>query len=360
MTQLFHLHTFFTLLFVFGVAVNSAARLSYSSASKHVGFTAQANNTIYYSNGIDVEFKAVFSGNNNLLIISHRIDPNGNYIAIRTRNMGREYPIDYEPNSRYGEDFLIINRDGKILYRFEFNQLLSFDWDSKGERIVCLTGSYERFRKLSDFPLGNVLHLFDIHQGELQQVVADTNEIFLDASWAVFDDNIYLRKLKGVFRYDIASSKMIPMTFKSANISPNGKYCFLDDFYGKDGAELYLTGSEQQVALITPEKIKQSSFERPDLQFISSLKLFDWIIDGNKTYAIVFDTDIAGCLKYFNLSGFWKLDCETGLAIELPVPKYISQIWKAHNYQLPAGLQDGKLVWALPTPEGNLKASFAE
>jgi len=341
----------------------SHARLSSSPAGKSVGFSFQADNSIYFAREYGAELKKIFSGGNNLTIRSHKIAASGLHIAIEARNSDRKLVYDRADEVRFGEDLLIINIDGELLHKFETDKLVDYSWAPEGDRFIYVTGVHKRADDQSDFTSGEVLNIFDLKKGEQQTVVADSNEVFVNVSWTLFDGNIYLwkrvfkkyRAYDGVFKYDFNSDKLNPTTFKSVDLSPDGKYYFIDSYPGSIGAELYLASSGKKVELITPEKMKQSWIDYPDMMFDSSLKLLDWIIVGNKSFAIICNQGIDGALNRLKISGFWKLDCDTGRSIELPAPNGISP-----THQLPAGLKDGKLVWAAPDAKGVYRTAIID
>ncbi len=349
--------------------VVSTNDLAFSSpAGQSAGYSFHINNSIYISRAMNTDLERIFSASDNLKIRAHKLAPNGLYFAVRARNLERQYPIEHEPSVRYGEDLLILDSRGEILQKIEVDLIVDLAWDSQGERVVYLTGSYERSRKLTDSPIGHVLSMFDITTGEKRQLIAaEANEVFLNAAWANYDGNIYLKKRvsrefeghEGVFKYDLASAKLTPTILKSVNLSPRGRYCFLDSDVGNAGAELYDTSSDREVELVVPTKMKQSWIDHPDIMFLSSLTLIDWMKLGSKTYAIVCNQGIDGALQRLQISGFWQLDCESGLLTELSAPKGISPTPGISGYQAPAGLRDGIIVWALPDSKGGYKASIA-
>jgi len=351
-------------LLVFSMNGISDVRLSSSPAGKNVGFSFQADNSIYFSREYNAELKKIFSGRDNLRIYSHKIAPNGLYIAVKARNPDRKFVYDRGDEVRFGEDLLIANIDGELLHKFETDKLVDYSWDPEGDRLVYLEGSNKRFAGRYFSGIGEVINILDLKSGEKQQaVVADSNEVFLNTSWAPFDGNIYLwvrkRYASGIFKYDFTSAKLIPTTFKSVNFSPDGKYCFKDSDYEGTPAELVHASSGENVEMITPEKM-QDWPGNSDMIFYSTLEIFDWIIVGNKSFAIICNQGIDGVLNRLQISGFWQLDCDTGRSIELPAPSGISPTPGLPGYQLPAGLKNGKLVWAIPDSKGGYKTAIID
>jgi hypothetical protein len=360
---------FISLLLILCNAGSSNARIFSSTENKANGYYFQIDNAIYFSDGINANCEMVFSGANSVIIQSYKVAPNGRHIAIKAQSLERKSAIGHEHAAEYGGNLLITNIEGEILHNFERGVIVAYDWDSVGNYLIVVTGSKEKYGKHVEIPYGDVLSIFDSKIEELKELVsADSNEIFLDAFWALFDGNVYVKKqvalkygeYEGVFKYDFTSSKFIPTTFKSVDLSPDGKYCFINSNPENTGAELNLTGTEKKVTLITPNKMKQNCVENPDIMFISSLKLIDWLVDRNNTYAIVCNQGIDEALNSLHVTGFWKIDCNTGTIKELPAPNNISPTPGLTNYQLPSGIKDGKLVWAVPNTNGGYQSSILD
>jgi hypothetical protein len=212
------------------------------------------------------------------------------------------------------------------------------------------------------------LSVYDIDSKErISSLVAPENEYYWDAVWAEHDSNIYIELgvkqkydlYRGIFRYDYHSLVTVPTPLKTLNISPDGKYSFIEDD-GRGNIGLFSTSTGNEIRFVLPDKILKLNYVRNQGNYrywTHSLKHLTWIIEGGKTYAILYNWTSSPVLTKMGISGFWKLDCETGISTELTAPKGISTRVSKNDYKMPAGLENGKLIWAIPNDSGGLKAS---
>ncbi len=352
------------------------SRLAYSPVSTSSAYSFLKDNSIYFTAGENGDFKKIFSAETSTEIFDHRLSPNGKYIAVIAHDLERKYPFADDPGALInGVDVLILDTKGEVLIKLEPDYLLGFDWNPEGDKFVCVTNDYEKNPVRSEWLPGDALIVYDADSKEkISFHDAPKNEYYWNAVWAEHDGNIYVDLseentnglFSGIFRYDYKASVLVPTPLKALNISPDGKYCFHDIVNNIKNGEigLYSTSTGNEIRFIVPDRnpawnnVSDQVYSRI---FTHQLKLLSWIIEGSKTYAVLYNLAPSSLLAKMNISGFWKVDCETGIFKELAAPKGISTYYKSRNdYQMPAGLANGKLVWPVSDGKGGLKASTLE
>lgn len=360
-----------------GVSDSANAQLAYSPGNTSSGYSILKNNSIYFTAENNGNFIKIFSAGDSTKIISQQLSPNGKYIAVTAHDMERTYPFVDVPEEyfgtvfRYGVDIIILDTKGEVLIKLEPDDLLALDWNPEGNKFLCLTGDYEKNPVRSEWRPGDVLSIYDVANKEkIESLVAPQNEYYWDAAWAEYDGKIYIELgvqkesglHRGIFRYDYKTYELVPTPLQALNISPDGKYCFKaakrEGYLG-----LYSISTGNEIRFVVPDKIlkldyvKDQRYQGYYRYFTNGLKHFSWIIEGGKTYAVLYKWAYSSLLARMGISGFWKVDCETGICEELAAPKGISTFVSRNDYQMPAGLENGRLVWAVSDGEGNLRAS---
>jgi len=355
-------------------------RLAYSPGNTSSGYSILnlKDNSIYFTAEYNSNFIKIFSAEANTEIFDQRLSPNGKYIAVIARDLERKYPfVDVLEEYRnttfiHGKDVLILDTKGEVLIKLEPDYLLGLDWNPEGDKLICVTGDYEKNPVKSEWLPGDALSIYDVASKEkISSHVAPQNEYYWNVAWAEHDGNIYIELsvkkeygfYSGIFRYDYKTSELVPTPLNALNISPDGKYCFHDIVnHVKNGhIGLYSTSTGNETRFIVPDRILTWNNVSDQVNyriFTHQLKHLSWIIEGGKTYAVLYNLAPSAFLAKMGISGFWKVDCETGVFEELAAPKGISTYYKSRNdYQMPAGLENGKLIWAVPNDSGGLKAS---
>jgi hypothetical protein len=75
------------------------------------------------------------------------------------------------------------------------------------------------------------------------------------------------------------------------------------------------------------------------------------LIEEDKTYAIICNNYFVGADKYKTFR-YWKLDCGIGQSVVLPTPKGYMP-----TANLPPGVYEGRLIWAIPDSNGVFKTT---
>lgn len=349
-------------------------------------FSFLKDNSIYFTTDKNGDFKKIFTAGENNEIVAQRLSPNGKYIAVIADNLERKYLYQDAPEESRndpdayinGVDVFILDAKGEVLIKLEPDNLVALDWNPDGNKFLCLTGDYDKNPAYMEWRPGDALSVYDVNSKEItSSLVAPKNDHYLDATWAEYDGNIYVFReirqeyasLDGVFRYNFLSSELVPTPLKSNIISPDGKYCFQKSS-GTSGYKigLYSTGTEDEIPLVVPDKILRLDYlKRKDDKsyyryFSGNLRFLTWIIEDGKSYAVLYDAGSSSLHEQMDITGFWKVDCETGKSEEMAAPKEISTYRSKlrNDYQMPAGLENGKLVWPVSDGKGGLKASTLE
>ncbi len=157
----------------------------------------------------------------------------------------------------------------------------------------------------------------------------EKNELFIGGSqpihigWSASDSNIYSLGIQGVERYDPATDDITAVPFMDAQISPDGKYCYLDGIEG-DPTGLYRNEDNLLVDLFSDSS---GTFD----QEYFYADLLSWGIIDNETVAYIDEGE--GVLQY--------IDCATGKMHKvIPPSPDIDPIDDL------VGFRQGRPVWA--------------
>jgi hypothetical protein len=137
-------------------------RLAYTQNNNSSSYTIIKNNSIYFAARNNTNLIKIFSAEDNTKIIFQLPSPNGKYVAVVAHDMERTYhfvdvPEEYMNTSfRYGVDVLILDTKGGVLIKLEPHDLLALDWNPEGNKILCLTGDYEKNPVRSEWRPGDV------------------------------------------------------------------------------------------------------------------------------------------------------------------------------------------------------------
>lgn len=279
---------------------------SYSAETGQYSFVE--GSSLYISDNAGNVIKVLSSESRD--IIGQKINRQGNRIAAKLRNPGiilTKWTATYT-----AEKLVVVDVDkDSIMVEIDMDQLLDYSWSPDGKNLVFIKGILNRSKRPDYFIDGKEVYLYDTANGDIKKLIDGGDErSFWSVKWLPLDGRLYFTVIGmkeynffiNAQYYDFNNGNLIPTRAKSADLSPDGKFCI--ETYGEDQiGSLSDATTGQELNLILGSEAKQN-------YFIDQITyLFDWIIQDNKTYAIVINND-----------KWYKVDCTTGKVDAIKAP----------------------------------------